>query len=160
MEKELSLGELFSNFVKFSSRNKRLLLAFVSIGIISVVVFQNLKTPYYTNKAICTSGISLYDKKDSELASQRTAIDLINHLQLSVDASDYRSLAISLGLDEDVIKEIRGISAKQLYEKDKDNKSNPIKMFEVSLTVFDFSKISEISDGLIYYFENNQYVSS
>lgn len=160
MEKELSLGGLFSNFVKFSSRNKRLLLAFVSIGIISVVVFQNLKTPYYTNKAICTSGISLYDKKDSELASQRTAIDLINHLQLSVDASDYRSLAISLGLDEDVIKEIRGISAKQLYEKDKDNKSNPIKMFEVSLTVFDFSKISEISDGLIYYFENNQYVSS
>ena len=59
-----------------------------------------------------------------------------------------------------MIKEIRGISAKQLYEKDKDNKSNPIKRFEVSLTVFDFSKISEIRDGLIYYFENNQYVSS
>ena len=136
MEKDLSLGGLFSNFVKFSSRNKRLLLAFVSIEIISVVVFQNFKTPYYTNKALCTSGISLYDKKDSELASQRTAIDLINHLQLSVDASDYRSLAISLGIDEDVIKEIRGISAKQLSSAETSELIN----FRLALVNFNFNK--------------------
>ena len=160
MEKELSLNQLFSNFVKFNIRNKKLLLTFIIVGILGVIIFQKVKTPYYSTKAICTSGISTYDKQDSELASQRTAIDLVNHLQFSIDASDYNSLEEVLGLDQNIVKTIKNISAVQLYAKDKDNKSNPIKRFEIYLTVFDFNKISSIKDGLIYYFENNEYISS
>ena len=127
MEKELSLNQLFSNFVKFNIRNKKLLLTFIIVGILGVIIFQKVKTPYYSTKAICTSGISTYDKQDSELASQRTAIDLVNYLQFSIDASDYNSLEEVLGLDQNIVKTIKNISAVQLYAKDKDNKSNPIK---------------------------------
>ena len=86
MTEELNLKELFSNFVKFNSRNKRLLLTFMIIGVLGVVLFQKFKTPYYETKAICMSGISEYERQEQiEDLSQRTAIDLINHLQINID---------------------------------------------------------------------------
>jgi type II secretory pathway component PulM len=50
MTEELNLSELFSNLVKFNARNKKLLLAFMAIGLLSVVLFQKFKTPYYETK--------------------------------------------------------------------------------------------------------------
>ena len=41
-----------------------------------------------------------------------------------------------------------------------DEKYYALNKFEISLTVFDNSKISEIEKGLIYYFENNKFVKS
>ena len=47
MTEELNLKELFANFVNFISRSKRLIFFIVLIGIITVVLFQKFKTPYF-----------------------------------------------------------------------------------------------------------------
>ena len=58
MNEELNLKQAFSDFVNFISRNSRLIILIVSLSIISVILFQNFKRPYFDTKAICMSGIS------------------------------------------------------------------------------------------------------
>ena len=160
MTEELNLSELFSNFVKFISRNSRLLLIFMLIGVISVMVYQNLKTPYYETKAICMSGISEYESQEQvEDLSQRTAIDLINHLQINIDNEDYSALALSLGLDIEIASTIKKIEAEQLYQQDMDEKFYALNKFEILLITYDNQVNANIESGLQYYFENNQYIS-
>ena len=159
MTEELNLKELFSNFVKFNSRNKRLLLIFMIIGVLGVVLFQKFKTPYYETKAICMSGISEYERQEQiEDLSQRTAIDLINHLQINIENKDYSALAVLLGLDVEVASTIKEVNAEQLYQQDMNEKFYALNKFEISLSVFDNTKISDVQNGLIYYFVNNEFV--
>ena len=160
MTEELNLSELFSNFVKFIYRNSRLLLIFMIIGIISVMVYQKFKTPYYETKAICMSGISEYERQEQvEDLGQRTAIDLINHLQINIDNEDYYSLALSLGLDVEIASTIKKIEAEQLYQQDMDEKFYALNKFEILLITYDNHVNKNIESGLQYYFENNQYIS-
>ena len=161
MTEELNLKELFENFVKFNRRNKRILLFFIVLGVSSVVLFQNFKSPYYETKAICMSGISEYERQEQiEDLSQRTAIDLINHLQINIDNKDVNQIARVLGIDTEIASTIKEIEAEQLYQQDMNEKFYALNKFEISLTTFDNSKISDIQNGLIYYFENNVFVSS
>ena len=160
MTEELNLSELFSNFVKFISRNRKLLLVFMGVGIISVVGYQKFKTPYYETKAICMSGISEYERQEQiEDLSQRTAIDLINHLQINVDNKDYSALALLLGIDVKVASTIKKIEAEQLYQQDMNEKFYALNKFEILLTTYDKDENKSIKSGLIYYFENNDYIS-
>ena len=107
------------------------------------------------------SGISEYERQEQvENLSQRTAIDLINHLQINIDNKDFGQLSKILGVKNDVASTIKFIEAEQLYQQDMDEKYYALNKFEISLTVFDNSKISEIQKGLIYYFENNDFVKS
>jgi len=161
MTEELNLKELFENFVKFNRRNKRILLFFIVLGVSFVVLFQNFKSPYYETKAICMSGISEYERQEQiEDLSQRTAIDLINHLQINIDNKDVNQIARVLGIDTEIASTIKEIEAEQLYQQDMNEKFYALNKFEISLTTFDNSKISDIQNGLIYYFENNVFVSS
>ena len=160
MTEELNLAELFSNFVRFISRNIRLLLVFMLIAVISVVAYQKLKSPYYETRAICMSGISEYERQEhSDDLSQRTAIDLINHLQINIDNEDYYSLALSLGLDVEIASTIKKIEAEQLYQQDMDEKFYALNKFEILLITYDNQVNENIELGLQYYFENNQYIS-
>ena len=160
MTEELNLSELFSNFVKFISRNRKLLLVFMGVGIISVVGYQKFKSPYYETKAICMSGISEYERQEQiEDLSQRTAIDLINHLQINVDNKDYSALALLLGIDVKVASTIKKIEAEQLYQQDMNEKFYALNKFEILLTTYDKDENKSIKSGLIYYFENNDYIS-
>ena len=160
MTEELNLSELFSNFVKFISRNSRLLLVFIGVGIVSVVGYQKFKTPYYETKAICMSGISEYERQEQiEDLSQRTAIDLINHLQINVDNKDYSALALLLGIDVKVASTIKKIDAEQLYQQDMNEKFYALNKFEILLITYDKDENKSIKSGLIYYFENNDYIS-
>ena len=160
MTEELNLSELFSNFVKFISRNSKLLLVFMGVGIVSVVVYQKFKTPYYETKAICMSGISEYERQEQiEDLSQRTAIDLINYLQINVDNKDYSALALLLGIDVKVASTIKKIDAEQLYQQDMNEKFYALNKFEILLTTYDKDENKSIKSGLIYYFENNDYIS-
>ena len=160
MTEELNLSELFSNFVKLISRNSRLLLIFMVIGVISVMVYQKFKTPYYETKAICMSGISEYERQDQvEDLSQRTAIDLINHLQINIENEDYSALALLLGLDLEIASTIKKIEAEQLYQQDMDEKFYALNKFEVLLITYENHVNANIESGLQYYFENNQYIS-
>ena len=159
MTEELNLSELFSNFVKFISRNSKLLLVFMGVGVISVVGYQKFKTPYYETKAICMSGISEYERQEQiEDLSQRTAIDLINYLQINVDNKDYSALALLLGIDVKVASTIKKIDAEQLYQQDMNEKFYALNKFEILLTTYDKDENKRIKSGLIYYFENNDYI--
>jgi hypothetical protein len=159
MTEELNLSELFSNFVKFISRNSKLLLVFMGVGIVSVVVYQKFKTPYYETKAICMSGISEYERQEQiEDLSQRTAIDLINYLQINVDNKDYSALALLLGIDVKVASTIKKIEAEQLYQQDMNEKFYALNKFEILLTTYDKDENKSIKSALIYYFENNDYI--
>ena len=159
MTEELNLSELFSNLVKFISRNSKLLLIFMLVGVISVLVYQNFKTPYYETKAICTSGISEYERQEQiEDLSQRTAIDLINHLQINIENKDYSALVISLGLDLEIVSSLKSIEAEQLYQQDLNEKYYALNKFEILLLTFDEKNIDKLQEGLIYYFSNNTFI--
>jgi len=159
MTEELNLSKLFANFVKFTSRNSKLLLIIVVIGVAGVIGYQKLKTPYYETQAICMSGISEYERQEQiEDLSQRTAIDLINHLQINVENKDYSALATLLHVDKNVAATIKKIEAEQLYQQDMNEKFYALNKFEISLTVFDNAKISKIQNGLVHYFDHNKFV--
>ena len=161
MTEELNLKELFSKFVKFFIRNKRVLLSFVIFGVLAVVLYQSFKTPYYETKAICMSGISDYERQDQiEGLSQRTAIDLINHLQINIENEDISQIAKTLGIEENVASTIKKIEAEQLYQQDMDEKFYALNKFEVLLVVYDNLMINQIQRGLTYYFESNKFVKS
>ena len=159
MTEELNLNELFSNFVKFSSRNKKFILIFMAIGVLSVILFQKFKTPYYETKAICMSGISEYERQEQiEDLSQRTAIDLINHLQINIENKDFNQISKVLGIDSKTARTIKKIEAEQLYQQDMDEKFYALNKFEILLILYDNTKLSDVENGLIYYFENNDFV--
>tara|TARA_B110000914_G_scaffold48775_1_gene41623 strand:- start:1464 stop:2306 length:843 start_codon:yes stop_codon:yes gene_type:complete len=161
MTEELNIKELFTNFVNFISRNNRLISFIVLIGIITVVVFQKFKTPYFETKAICMSGISEYERVEYEEDwLQRTAIDLINYLEINIENKDYLELSDLLGVDLVVAKNIKKIEAEQLYQKDMNEEFFTLNKFEIMLTVFDNKIIEDVQKGLIYYFSNNEYVSN
>ena len=160
MTEELNLSELFSNLVKFISRNSKLLITIVGIGVVGVISYQKLKTPFYETKAICMSGISEYERQEQvEDLSQRTAIDLINYLQINIANEDYSALSTLLGVDENVTSTIKKIEAEQLYQQDMNEKFYALNKFEILLTTFDNKSIDKLQGGLIYYFSNNQYIS-
>ena len=159
MTEELNLSKLFANFVKFISRNSKLLLVIVVIGVAGVIGYQKFKTPYYETKAICMSGISEYERQEQiEDLSQRTAIDLINHLQINIENKDYSVLATLLHVDENVAATIKEIEAEQLYQQDMNEKFYALNKFEIFLTLFDNDKIDVIQTGLVDYFENNNFI--
>jgi hypothetical protein len=161
LTEELNLSKLFANFVKFISRNSKLLLVIVVIGVAGVIGYQKLKTPYYETKAICMSGISEYERQDQiEDLSQRTAIDVINHLQINVENKDYSALATLLHVDENVAATIKKIEAEQLYQQDMNEKFYALNKFEIVLTTFDNMRIDQLQKGLIYYFSNNDFIKN
>ena len=159
MTEELNLSELFSNFVKFNSRNKKFILIFMAIGVLSVILFQKFKTPYYETKAICMSGISEYERQGQiEDLSRRTAIDLINHLQINIENKDFNQISKVLGIDSKTARTIKKIEAEQLYQQDMNEKFYALNKFEILLILYDNTKLSDVENGLIYYFENNDFV--
>ncbi len=161
MTEELNIKELFANFIRFNRRHSKLLFIFVTLGVLAVILFQKFKIPYYETKAICMSGISEYERQEQiEDLSQRTAIDLINHLQINIDNRDFAQISRVLGVDESIAATIKKITAEQLYQQDMNEKYYALNKFEILLTVFDNTKIPDIQRGLIYYFNDNNYVKS
>ena len=125
-----------------------------------MVLFQKYKTAYYETTAICISGISKYERVEyEEELLQRTAIDLINHLQLNVENQDYRELANLLGIDISIAYNIKKFEAEQLFQQDMNEDFYTLNKFEVLLRVYDNTIIKDIQEGLIFYFNNNKYIS-
>ena len=81
-------------------------ISFILAGIVSVILFQNFKPSYYETKAICMSGISEYERLEQlEELSQRTAVDLINHLQINVANKDFNQLSNLLNIKKKLSRE-------------------------------------------------------
>ena len=159
MNEEINIRQIFSEFVHFNKRNKSLIFVFILIGIVSVILFQNLKPAYYETKAICMSGISEYERLEQlEELSQRTAVDLINYLQINIANKDYGQLSELLSIDKDMTEKIKHIEAEQLYQQDMNEKYYALNKFEISLSVFDNTIIDDVQKGLINYFNNNSFI--
>ncbi|MBT7895676.1 MAG: hypothetical protein HN564_01650 [Flavobacteriales bacterium] len=159
MTEELNIKEIFSDFIRFISRNKKIITSFIALGIILVVLFQNLKPSYYDTQAICMSGISEYERLEQlEELSQRTAVDLINYLQINIYNKDYSELASLLNVSKETAAAIKHIEAEQLYQQDMNEKFYALNKFEISLSVFDNTTIDTIQKGLIFYFNNNNFI--
>ena len=159
MKEELNIRQIIKDFVHFNIRNKSLIIIFVLVGIVSVILFQNLKPSYYETKAICMSGISEYERIEQlEELSQRTAVDLINHLQINVANKDFNQLSVLLNIKKEFTEKIKKIEAEQLYQQDMNEKYYALNKFEVRLTVFDNTVIDDIQKGMVYYFNNNKFI--
>ena len=159
MNEEINIRQIFSEFVHFNKRNKNLIFVFILLGIISVILFQNLKPAYYETKAICMSGISEYERLEQlEELSQRTAVDLINYLQINVSNKDHGQLSELLGISKEMTEKIKSIEAEQLYQQDMNEKYYALNKFEVSLSVFDNTIIDDVQLGLINYFNTNDFI--
>ena len=159
MTEELNIRQIIKDFIHFNIRNKSLIIFFIVAGIVSVILFQNLKPSYYETKAICMSGISEYERLEQlEELSQRTAVDLINHLQINVANKDFNQLSALLNIKKEFTEKIKNIEAEQLYQQDMNEKYYALNKFEVRLTVFDNTVIDDIQKGLIYYFNNNKFI--
>tara|TARA_B100001115_G_scaffold166528_1_gene144852 strand:- start:71 stop:910 length:840 start_codon:yes stop_codon:yes gene_type:complete len=160
MNDELNLKDLFTRLILFISRNFKLIFGIIFIGVISVILYQKFKTPYYETKAICMSGISEYERVEYEEDwLQRTAIDLVNHLEINVENRDYQALSQSLGIDIKTASNIKKIEAEQLYQKDMHEEFFTLNKFNILLKVYDENIIANVQEGLIYYFNNNNYVN-
>ena len=159
MNEELNLRKTFAEFVSFNSRNKKTLLIFIFLGVISVVLFQKLKPAYYETQAICMSGISEYERLEQlEELSQRAAVDLINYLQINVANKDFAELSNLLDLPKEVAEKIKYVEAEQLYQQDMNEKFYALNKFEVRLTVFDNTIIDDVQEGLLNYFDQNDFI--
>jgi hypothetical protein len=64
-----------------------------------------------------------------------------------------------LGIDVKVASTIKKIDAEQLYQQDMNEKFYALNKFEILLTTYDKDENKSIKSGLIYYFENNDYIS-
>lgn len=160
MNKEVSLEQIISDIIMFFDRNKKLIILVTITGVLIVVLFQKFKPAYYSSSAIVTSGISAYERipEDEDILNQRTAINLINNLQLDVKKEDYSSLSDKLNISNEQATNIKFIEAEQLLRQDKDEKFHNTPKFQINLLVRDASIITEIQDGLLYYFNTNPYV--
>ena len=159
MTEELNIKEIFSDFIRFISRNIKIITSFIALGIILVILFQNLKPSYYDTQAICMSGISEYERLEQlEELSQRTAVDLINYLQINIYNKDYSELSSLLNVSKETAAAIKHIEAEQLYQQDMNEKFYALNKFEISLSVFDNTTIDTIQKGLIFYFNNNNFI--
>jgi len=159
MTEELNIKQFFSEFIHFISRNKKTITSFIALGIILVILFQNLKPSYYDTQAICMSGISEYERLEQlEELSQRTAVDLINYLQINIYNKDYSELSSLLNVSKEIAAKIKHIEAEQLYQQDMNEKFYALNKFEIRLSVFDNTTIDDIQEGLIFYFNNNNFI--
>lgn len=160
MNKEVSLEQIMSDIIMFFDRNKKLIISITLTGVLIIVLFQKFKPAYYATSAIVTSGISAYERipEDEDVLNQRTAINLINNLQLDVKKEDYSSLSYKLNISNEQATNIKFIVAEQLLRQDKDEKFHNTPKFQINLLVRDASIITEIQDGLLYYFNTNPYV--
>ena len=160
MNKELSLEKLFSDIILFFIRNKFLIMSVTIFGIVSVILFQKLKPAYFSTTSIATSGVAAYERfEDDDILNQRTAINMINNLQLDVRKEDYAALSSKLHISEEQASMIKFIEAEQIFREDQDEKKHNTPKFSIHLLVRNKSSILIIQEGLLTYFNTNKYIS-
>ena len=160
MNKELSLEKLFSDIILFFIRNKFLIMSVTIFGIVSVILFQKLKPAYFSTTSIATSGVAAYERfEDDDILNQRTAINMINNLQLDVRKEDYNALSSKLDISEEQASMIKFIEAEQIFREDQDEKKHNTPKFSIHLLVRNKSSILIIQEGLLTYFNTNKYIS-
>ena len=157
MSEELNLRNLFSKFIRFLNRNVVLLLSFVGISCMIVILYLHLiRSPHYSSVAICTSNITEFEGKKE---FQRTAVDLINHLQFFIQSKDFNALAALLGIETEIASQLIKIEAVQLYQMDLNEQYITLDRFTINIVVTSSKFYREIEDGFLYYFNDNKFLT-
>ena len=160
MKEELSLREIINDVILFFIKFKILIISITFIGFLSMVIFEKTKPEYFSTTAIATSGVSeferIYDSKEE--MNQRTAINLINNLQLDILKEDFIVVSEKLNILEDEASLIKSIIAAQIINEDQDGKEHNTPKFSIELIVKDNEIISRVQEGLIYFFNTNKYI--
>ena len=161
MKEELSLKELINEVILFFIKFRLLIISITFIGFLSMIIFEKTKPEYFSTIAIATSGVSeferIYDSKEE--MNQRTAINLINNLQLDILKEDFIVVSEKLNILEDEASLIKSIIAAQIINADQDGKEHNTPKFSIELTVKDNEIIFRVQKGLIYLFNTNKYIS-
>jgi hypothetical protein len=122
MKEELSLKELINEVILFFIKFKLLIISITFIGFLSMIIFEKTKPEYFSTIAIATSGVSeferIYDSKEE--MNQRTAINLINNLQLDILKEDFIVVSEKLNILEDEASLIKSIIAAQIINEYQD----------------------------------------
>jgi len=162
MKEELSLREIMNEVIIFFINFKTLIIVITLFGTLGVIVFQKIRPAYYNTTSIATSGISAFERIEGakEVLNQRTAINLVNTLHLDVQKEDFIVLGEKLNISEEKAASIKSISATQIFRKDQDGKDFNTPKFEILLSVKDNEIIKNVEEGLLHYFNSNQYINS
>ena len=162
MKEELSLREIIYKTILFFINYRIIIISITIIGTMSAILFQKLRPAYYESVAIATSGISEFEgiQDPEEILNQRTAINLINNIQLDINKNDYTVVSERLNISIDNAKQIIDIEANQILGKNKEGKEFNTPKFEVSLLVKNNNIIPLIQEGLNYYFNSSKYISN
>jgi len=162
MKEELSLREIMNEVIIFFINFKTLIIVITLFGTLGVIVFQKIRPAYYNTTSIATSGISAFERIEGvkEVLNQRTAINLVNTLHLDVQKEDFIVLGEKLNISEEKAASIKSISATQIFRKDQDGKDFNTPKFEILLSVKDNEIIKNVEEGLLHYFNSNQYIQS
>ena len=103
-----------------------------------------------------TSGIADFERNtDASKLTQKTGIDLVNLLNLDVRKEDYDIVSEKLNISISDASVIKSIKANEIFIKDQDGKEHSTSKFSIDLSVQDNNSISNIQDGLAYYFSSN-----
>jgi hypothetical protein len=161
MKEELSLREIINDVILFFIKFKILIISITFIGFLSMIIFEKNKPEYFSTIAIATSGVSEFERiyDSNEEMNQRTAINLINNLQLDILKEDFIVVSEKLNILVDEASLIKSIIAAQIINLDQDGKEHNTPKFSIELTVKDNEIISTVQKGLIYFFNTNKYIS-
>ena len=161
MKEELSLREIINDVILFFIKFKILIILITFIVFFSIIIFENTKPEYFSTIAIATSGVSEFERiyDSNEEMNQRTAINLINNLQLDILKEDFIVVSEKLNILVDEASLIKSIIAAQIINLDQDGKEHNTPKFSIELIVKDNEIISTVQKGLIYFFNTNKYIS-
>ena len=160
-EKELSLKEIIIEIILFFINSRKVIIFITIFGTVSVVLFQKFRPAYFNTTALVTSGIADFERNtDVSKLTQKIGIDLVNLLNLDVRKEDYVIVSEKLNISISDASVIKSIKANEIFIKDQEGKENSTSKFSIDLSVKDNNSISNIQEGLAYYFSNNKYIQS
>jgi len=161
MEKELSLREIIYEIILFFIYSRKIILVTTIIGTLSIILFQKVRPVYYNTTAIVTSGLFCFERLNDESAfvlDQKVAIDLVNLLDLDVQKEDFLILSKKMKISLKDASTIKSIKAEAITMKDAERKELNTSKFIIDLSVRNNQSISNIQQGIIDYFSNNNYI--
>lgn len=148
----LNLFQSVGEFINFSIKNIKTLSAFVILGVgISSGVFFLKKTVYVSDLTISHTRLN-----NGECYS------MINDLTKLRNSSNDTILSKKLGIEVNMVKQIKSISCKALnetLEKNYKDSSFVLLPFKIEVKVYNASVLDSLQKGILHFLESNEYAT-
>ena len=159
----MSIFDIMKSIYMFISRQGKLIIVFLFVGLLLGYTYDRLQKPYYQSSAIATSGLSFFEgiinpaELKHPVIDQKIAIDMVNALGQVISNKEYHIAADLLDIPEGVAQTLLFVEAEQMYELDLENRRQKLSQFQIVLKAYETSSIPIFQEGLINYFEQNSY---